>query len=98
MNVFLSLIPFLVIMVSFSFLCYVVLLHPIFLLVIVSFDPTSYTVTEGIDGTAELMLVRSGNHNERVAVSVTTMSGTAIGMAEWNIYLYLNIVANILSV
>ena len=74
------------------------LLHPIFLLVIVSFDPTSYTVTEGINGTAELMLVRSGNLNERVAVSVLTMLGTAIGMAEWNVYLYLCIVANILSV
>ena len=35
------------------------------------------------------MLVRSGNLNEGVAVSVTTMSGTAIGMAEWDIYLYL---------
>ena len=74
------------------------LLHPIFLLVIASFDPTSYTVTEGINGTAELMLVRSGNLNEGVAVSVTTMSGTAIGMAEWDIYLYLCIVANNLSV
>ena len=72
----------------FIFVLCTVLLHPIFLLVIVSFDPTSYTVTEGIDGTAELMLVRSGNLNEGVAVSVTTMSGTAIGMAEWNIYLY----------
>ena len=69
------------------------------LLVIVSFDPTSYTITEGIDGTTELMLLRSGNLNREVAVSVTTMSGTAIGMAEWNIYLYLHIiVANTLSV
>ena len=71
------------------------MLYPIFLLVIVSFDPTSYTVTEGIDGTAELMLVRSGNLNEGVAVSVTTESGTAAGMAEWDIYLYLRRVANI---
>ena len=54
-------------------------MYPIFLLVIVSFDPTSYTVTEGIDGTAELMLVRSGNLNREVVVSVTTTSGTASG-------------------
>ena len=61
-------------------------MYPIFLLVIVSFDPISYTVTEGIDGTAELMLVRSGNLNREVVVSVTTTSGTAIGMTEWGIY------------
>ena len=61
-------------------------MYPIFLLVIVSFDPTSYTVTEGIDGTAELMLVRSGNLNREVVVSVTTASGTATGMTEWRIY------------
>ena len=58
-------------------------MYPIFLLVIVSFDPTSYTVTEGIDGIAELMLVRSGNLNREVVVSVTTTSGTAIGVTEW---------------
>ena len=61
-------------------------MYPIFLLVIVSFDPISYTFTEGIDGTAELMLVRSGNLNREVVVSVTTTSGTAIGMTEWGIY------------
>ena len=72
-------------------------MYPIFLLVIVSFDPTSYTVSEGI-GTAELMLVRSGNLNREVVVSVITMPGTATGMADWDIYLYLNIVANDLSV
>ena len=58
-------------------------MYPIFLLVMVSFDPTSYTVTEGIDGIAELMLVRSGNLNREVVVSVTTTSGSAIGMTEW---------------
>ena len=58
-------------------------MYPIFLLVMVSFDPTSYTVTEGTDGTAELMLVRSGNLNREVVVSVKTTSGTAIGMTEW---------------
>ena len=71
-------------------------MYPIFLLVIiVSFDPTSYTVSEGI-GTAELMLVRSGNLNREVVVSVITMPGTATGMADWG--LYLHIVANDLSV
>ena len=64
-------------------------IYPIFFLVMVSFDPTSYTVTEGIDGTAELMLVRSGNLNREVVVSVTTTSGTAIGMTELGIYAYL---------
>ena len=52
----------------------------------VSFDPTAYTVTEGVDATAELMLVRSGDNRE-VVVSVSTMSGTAIGMTEWGIYI-----------
>ena len=71
-----------------SILCYILCcgsMYPIFLLVIISFDPTSYTVTEGIDGTAELMLVRSGNLNREVVVSVTTTPGTAIGMTEGGI-------------
>ena len=66
-------------------------MYPIFLLVIVSFDPTSYTVTEGIDATAELMLVRSGNLNREVVVSVTTTSGTASGMTEWGTYYILTL-------
>ena len=68
-------------------LCYIRCgsMYPIFLVVIVSFDPTSYTVSEDI-GTAELMLVRSGNLNREVVVSVTTASGTATGMTEWRIY------------
>ena len=49
----------------------------------VSFDPTAYTVTEGVDATAELMLVRSGDLNREVVVSVSTRPGTAIGMTEW---------------
>ena len=71
-----------------SILCYIRCgsMYPIFLLVIVSFDPTSYTVTEGIDRTAVLLLVRSGNLNREVVVSVTTESGTATGMTEWKIY------------
>ena len=71
-----------------SILCYIRCgsMYPIFLLVIVSFDPTSYTVTEGIDRTAVLLLVRSGNLNREVVVSVTIESGTATGMDEWRIY------------
>ena len=52
----------------------------------VSFDPTAYTVTEGVDATSELMLVRSGDLNREVVVSVSTMPGTAIGMTQWGIY------------
>ena len=52
----------------------------------VSFDPTAYTVTEGVDATAELMLVRSGDLNREVVVSVSSRPGTAIGMTQWGIY------------
>ena len=48
--------------------------------VIVSFDPTTYTVTEGVDGVANLMLVRSGGLTRTVVVTVTTVAGTATGM------------------
>ena len=51
-----------------------------FLSVIVSFDPTTYTVTEGVDGVANLMLVRSGGLTRTVVVTVTTVAGTATGM------------------
>ena len=51
-----------------------------FLLVFVSFDPTSYTVTEGEDGAAELILVRSGDLSRATVVTVTTADGSAIGM------------------
>ena len=52
-------------------------------------DPTAYTVTEGVDATAELMLVRSGDLNREVVVSVSTFDETAIGMTECGIYAYL---------
>ena len=48
--------------------------------VIVSFDPTTYTVTEGVDGVANLILVRSGYLTRTVVVTVTNAAGTAMGM------------------
>ena len=45
-----------------------------------SFDPTSYTVTEGEDGAAELILVRSGYLSRATVVTVNTADGSAIGM------------------
>ena len=47
--------------------------------VTVSFDPTTYTVTEGVDDVANLMLVRSGGLTRTVVVTVTTAAGTAMG-------------------
>ena len=70
----------------------------------VSFDPTAYTITEGVDATSELMLERSGDLNREVVVSVSTRPGTAIGIHVYlvhvtNTYLHLHIiVANNLSV
>ena len=52
----------------------------LFVSVTVSFDPTTYTVTEGVDNVANLMLVRSGDLTKTVVVSVTTAAGTAMGM------------------
>ena len=46
----------------------------------VSFDPTTYTVTEGVDEFAVLMLVRSGEISGITTVTVATVSGTAVGM------------------
>ena len=48
--------------------------------VVVSFDPTSYTVTEGDDGFAVLTLVRSGDLSRATVVTVTTADDSAIGM------------------
>ena len=52
----------------------------LFLPVTVSFDPIFYTVTEGVDGVVNLMLVRSGGLTRTVVVSVNLASGTAKGM------------------
>ena len=51
-----------------------------FSIIIVSFVPTDYTVTEGVDGYAEMMLERRGFNNKSASVIVCTQSGTAIGM------------------
>ena len=45
-----------------------------------SFDPTTYTVTEGEGVIANLMLVRSGDLTRTVVVNVTTAAETAMGM------------------
>ena len=52
----------------------------IFFSVMVSFDPTSYTVTEGDDGLAVLTLVRSGDLSRATVVTVTTADDSAFGM------------------
>ena len=48
--------------------------------VVVSFSPTTYTVTEGVDEFVELILVRSGVLSRATVVIVTTRSGTATGV------------------
>ena len=58
-------------------------LYIIFTLVLsvtVSFDPTTYTVTEGLDNVANLMLIRSGDLTRTVVITVATAAGTAMGM------------------
>ena len=52
-------------------------------LVMASFEPTKYAVTEGINASAKLMLVRSGYTNRTDIVTVTTLSGSALGMPEY---------------
>ena len=54
--------------------------HSILFSVMVSFDPTSYTVTEGDDDFAVLTLVRSGAINRETVVIVNTVPGSAEGM------------------
>ena len=50
-------------------------------LVLVEFNPTTYTVTEGVDNFAELTLVRSGYLAQTTTVTVSFQSGTATGMS-----------------
>ena len=47
---------------------------------IVSFDPTTYTVSEGVDEVVVLTLTRSRDISEITRVTVTTVSGSATGM------------------
>ena len=49
---------------------------------VVSFDPTSYTVTEGDDGYVELTLVRSGDLSRATVVTITTVDGSATGIVK----------------
>ena len=44
----------------------------------VSFDPTTYTVTEGVDESVELMFIRSGNTRGSTTVIVTDVPGTVV--------------------
>ena len=43
------------------------------------FSPATYTVTEGVDGFAVLLLTRSGPIDGSSVVTVTTRQGTASG-------------------
>ena len=43
------------------------------------FDPTAYTVTEGVDGGVSLRVVKSGSADIPLTVNVTTQPGTAEG-------------------
>ena len=45
-----------------------------------TFDPTTYTVIEGVDNVVNLRLFRSGNLTTTIVVTVTTAAGTAMGM------------------
>ena len=65
--------------------------------VTVSFDPTTYTVTEGVDGVANLMLVRSGDLTRTVVVTVTTAAGTATGMTHHCLLQYCNIYSTMIE-
>ena len=49
---------------------------------VVSFDPTSYIVTEGDGGFVELILVRSGDLSRATVVTVATADGSATGMVK----------------
>jgi hypothetical protein len=51
-----------------------------FFLVFVSFEPTSYTVTEGENDTAVVRLVRSGDLSKATVVTVTPTPGSADGI------------------
>ena len=46
--------------------------------VVVAFSPTTYTVTEGVDEFAELVLARSGDLSNNTTVTVTTFDASAL--------------------
>ena len=47
---------------------------------VVQFSPIAYTVTEGLDASVVLQLIRSGVLTGSSVVTVTTLQGTALGM------------------
>ena len=47
--------------------------------VTVSFIPGDYNISEGVDSTVELHLVRIGPKDLPVSVNIVTMDGTALG-------------------
>ena len=47
--------------------------------VTVSFIPGDYNISEGVDSTVELHLVRIGPKDAPVSVNVVTVDGTALG-------------------
>ena len=62
-----------------------------FLSVTVSFDPITYTVTEGKDDVVNISLVRSGDLTRTIVVTVTTVAGTDIGMQVSFTQLFMNV-------
>jgi len=48
--------------------------------VTVGFDPTAYTVTEGVDGSVTLRVVKTGSAAIPVTAVVTTQPGSAGGL------------------
>ena len=47
---------------------------------VVEFSPIAYTVTEGLDASVVLQLIRSGPLTGSSVVTVSTLQGTASGM------------------
>jgi CUB/sushi domain-containing protein len=54
------------------------------LAVLVSFAPTAYTVTEGMDGFVTLMLVRTGDLSRTTLVTVTTAAESAVAGSDYS--------------
>ena len=48
--------------------------------IIVGFDPTAYSVTEGVDGSVALRVVKTGSAAIPVTAVVTTQPGSAGGL------------------
>ena len=49
---------------------------------VVSFESTTYTVTEGIDEFAQIILIIAGGLSRETSVVVTTFDATANGMTQ----------------